>query len=232
MPQASSNTLTISTNSVNVGASTFLECGESTPLLRLQQRRYMNHWGETACIAKAGASSRTPKLAPADILECGESSPLLRLQGCRHMDHWGETAYIAKAGASSRTPKLAPVDIFGVRRVIAAFTVATVPLHGSLGRNGVHRKGGGKLPHSKACSCRQRATPTTQMITFDVLTQRTPARRHFACGSGARCIVPLRGRRLADSHPAKGWTVRNPGSRTGSRGTGCRPRGDTGPRGP
>ena len=40
-----------------------LECGGSPPLLRLTQERQMNGWGETDRIAKAGASSRTPKEA-------------------------------------------------------------------------------------------------------------------------------------------------------------------------
>jgi|SRR5271157_2493024 len=46
---------------IHVGSPTILECGGSPPLLRLTQERQMNCWGETDRIAKAGASSRTPK---------------------------------------------------------------------------------------------------------------------------------------------------------------------------
>jgi len=39
---------------------------------------------------------------------------------------------------------------FGVRRLAATFTVDTVAPHESLERDGLHRKSGSKLPHSKA----------------------------------------------------------------------------------
>ena len=48
-----------------VGAPTFLECGGLPPLLRLTKRSVMNGLGETDGIAKAGASSRTPRPATA-----------------------------------------------------------------------------------------------------------------------------------------------------------------------
>jgi hypothetical protein len=51
----SSNTLHLSTHSVNVGAPTFLECGGSSPLLRLQQHRQIDRFGAALYTAKAGA---------------------------------------------------------------------------------------------------------------------------------------------------------------------------------
>ena len=51
------------TSSIHVGAPTFLECGGLPPLLRLTKRRFMNGLRETGGVAKAGASSRTPRPA-------------------------------------------------------------------------------------------------------------------------------------------------------------------------
>src|SRR5271157_2251097 len=48
---------------IHVGAPTFLECGGLPPLLRLTKRRVMNGLRETGGVAKAGASSRTPRPA-------------------------------------------------------------------------------------------------------------------------------------------------------------------------
>ncbi len=55
-----------------VGAPTFLECGGSPSLLRLTEWRPINRLAEVDYVAKAGASSRTPKGIPA-----------LRLRGTR-----------------------------------------------------------------------------------------------------------------------------------------------------
>jgi hypothetical protein len=63
-PQPSSNTLGLSAHSVNVGAPTFLECGGSSPLLRLEQLCHTITWENQRTPRNRDQGSRTPKLAP------------------------------------------------------------------------------------------------------------------------------------------------------------------------
>jgi hypothetical protein len=86
-------------------------------------------------------------------------------------------------------------DIFGVRRLAAAFTVDKAPRYEWSERNGWHRKGGSKLPHSKTGS-RQRDRMTnheSRVTSHESRLPPTAGKQRRPSKIGARRVsVPRR----------------------------------------
>ncbi len=107
-------------------------------------RRLMDGWGH------GGRKKQIPRVARDD--KGGSRVAARRRFGVRRpaRREREKSRSLALLGMTRGGSRVAARRHFGVRRLAAAFTVDTVAPHESLERDGLHRKSGSKLPHSKA----------------------------------------------------------------------------------